>query len=79
MSRREEIAGGGLAAGPARAVLTTGQPYVDARQAQFKGQGVMRHCMGCGKHRPSAGGRGVGLRYRCAGCLAVRAACGVTA
>lgn len=78
MSRREEITGGGLAAGPARAVLTTGQPYVDARQAQFKGQGVMRSCIRCNKHRPSAGGRMVkrggaaalALRGLCAGAAA---------
>lgn len=31
-----------------------------------------RNCMGCSAWRETAGGRGVGLRWRCAACLAAK-------
>jgi hypothetical protein len=36
------------------------------------GLAVKRHCMGCNQHRETPNGRGIGLRWRCAACVALR-------
>lgn len=38
------------------------------------GLAIIRKCMGCDLSRITLGGRGVGVRWRCAGCVARRAA-----
>ena len=46
--------------------------------APFRQMGIGLHitrmCMGCNGKRSAIGGRGTGLRWRCAGCVAARLA-----
>ena len=56
----------------------TGDEAKHRPDVPFKPAGVgmdhRRNCMGCNVWRGTAGGRGAGLRWRCASCLAQRAA-----
>ena len=59
---------------PVTARLTTGEVYSGAQE--YAGRGVVRSCIRCGKHRPSAGGRlikrGALKHWHCAGCVPLK-------
>lgn len=50
------------------------QPGVPAFRQIGTGHLVTRSCMGCQQNRLTLGGKGIGVRWRCAGCTAERAA-----
>lgn len=56
---------------PAR--LTTGEAYVGNQM--FQGNGVLRHCIKCDRHKPCAGGqsrkRGTQRFFCCADCISL--------
>jgi hypothetical protein len=48
------------------------QPGVPAFRQIGAGHLVTRSCMGCNTNRLTIGGKGIGIRWRCAGCITTR-------
>ena len=44
----------------------------DVRRNPGVGLTILRLCMGCDARRSVVGGRGVGVRWRCVGCVGIR-------
>lgn len=57
--------------------MRTGDESKFRQDVTFRATGVgmdhRRNCWGCSLWRGTAGGKGVGLRWRCAACLAAKA------